>query len=185
MTLGSLAVRGCQAPLLFALLSFVLFGCGDSTEATGGSGGDPGSAELCRPQWAHYTGDCEPAGMYYWDGLECRNRTGCDCMGSDCDEGWPSEQECLDAHESCDSKGCGGWAPTRSEPCASDEYCAYQPDRTCGWADAPASCAKIPSRCPDISDPVCGCDGQSYDNPCLAAQAGTGILGWGPCNWER
>ena len=42
---------------------------------------------------------------------------------------------------------------------------------------------QIPCGCPKISSPVCGADGESYENPCLAKCAGTTVAcsGFCPC----
>ncbi|NOZ01825.1 MAG: hypothetical protein GXP54_08045 [Deltaproteobacteria bacterium] len=43
------------------------------------------------------------------------------------------------------------------------------------------SCAEIPTMCTKVYNPVCGCDGNDYDNECLAAMAGVNISHEGVC----
>ncbi len=43
------------------------------------------------------------------------------------------------------------------------------------------TCAAIPATCPTDTVPVCGCDGRTYDNQCLADQAGVSISQTGAC----
>jgi hypothetical protein len=72
--------------------------------------------------------------------------------------------------------------------CANGEYCDQT--ATCGTADpGPGRCLAMPNSCTLSGDKVCGCDGTTYDNTCLAARAGTGIAYAAACGapapcWE-
>lgn len=57
------------------------------------------------------------------------------------------------------------------------EYC----DESCTVPDAGGVCTVRPEFCTDELDPVCGCDGMDYGNPCMAAAAGVSIRSRGRC----
>ncbi|RMD83779.1 MAG: hypothetical protein D6815_05690 [Candidatus Dadabacteria bacterium] len=68
-------------------------------------------------------------------------------------------------------------APTcaSNKGCSSGEYCKF-PDGQCGGTGTCEAQPLTSKRCASMpKDPVCGCDGQTYYNPCYAAAAGVSI----------
>ncbi|MGD2109688.1 MAG: Kazal-type serine protease inhibitor domain-containing protein [Phycisphaerae bacterium] len=73
---------------------------------------------------------------------------------------------------------CGGFTGIQCDD--PDEFCKF-PTGTCNWADHFGMCTPIPQGCPDVWDPVCGCDGVTYGNECEADAVGMSIDHYGPC----
>ena len=55
------------------------------------------------------------------------------------------------------------------------------PEGFCTIADLPGECVSVPEACPEIFDPVCGCDGKTYGNDCERIRAGVQKDHDGPC----
>lgn len=64
--------------------------------------------------------------------------------------------------------------------CAAGEFCEFD-DGTCDDPDRRGVCTQIPEVCTEIFQPVCGCDGETYANPCMADAAGVSIDHDGEC----
>jgi hypothetical protein len=75
-------------------------------------------------------------------------------------------------------KACGARA---GNTCTTTEYCGYVEGQLCGAADASSTCKPRPDGCTLDVNPVCGCDGKTYANPCAAALAGVGYSKKGNC----
>lgn len=73
-------------------------------------------------------------------------------------------------------KSCGGFANVQ---CAPDEFCNFLDD-SCGGTDGTGTCMKRPNVCSD-GQPVCGCDGKTYDDQCVAQMAGVDVALMGSC----
>ena len=79
-------------------------------------------------------------------------------------------------------EACGGMMGLRCQGAETGStFCDYEPADICGAADAMGRCTIAPVACPRHYRPVCGCDGETYANACLARAARTGLAGYGAC----
>lgn len=80
-------------------------------------------------------------------------------------------------------EACGGFRGGQTD-CGKGAYCAYPIALQCGAGDQQGVCTTLPDFCPRgiRFDPMCGCDGNTYDGGCTAAAAGTSVQRVGACD---
>lgn len=66
------------------------------------------------------------------------------------------------------------------QDCSGQEFCQHQT----GECNGSGVCAPRPEVCTAVDEPVCGCNGRTYANACLAAQAGVSVAAKGICSGQ-
>jgi len=72
-------------------------------------------------------------------------------------------------------------AGPRGSECKGKQYCAGLAIGQCPSKAVHGVCTPRPSICPQVISPVCGCDGLTYSNSCIAAAAGAAVAKRGEC----
>lgn len=110
-------------------------------------------------------------GGTYWGLCWCDDA--CEEYGDCCRD---YESECKPPAQACGTRG--------AKPCPEGSYCDFPEQNECGRTDKGGSCKVIPEVCTEQYEPVCGCDGQTYDNPCYAQASGVSVESSGACEKE-
>ncbi|MFT3923773.1 MAG: Kazal-type serine protease inhibitor domain-containing protein [Myxococcales bacterium] len=102
-----------------------------------------------------------------------------DCSAQAAGQSVKAQGECGTAGNT--GKTCGGFAGLS---CEAGQFCNYEEaagGQGCGIADGTGVCTDKPKLCGKDYNPVCGCDGETYNSRCLAQLKGVSIASEGAC----
>jgi hypothetical protein len=168
-------VAPTRIPMRHSLLSLLFVGLAACTveapdSPSGEDRGSLGKADL--------VGSCEHKGNELCGGKgkgNCWCDDACVDFGDCCDD---ADDVCGIEPPAPEGNPCGGFAGL---VCDEGEFCFFTPEQTCGFADQLGECVTQPDACIKIFAPVCGCDGLTYGNACMASAAGVSVSHDGEC----
>jgi hypothetical protein len=165
-----------------SLLALSACGGGTGTEDAGSGGSDSGGGSLDAPGLdAFCMVECPPP----MTGCRYEMVPGeCSCGTLVCDDAGIGPTDDAGPTADTGSPTADAYVPPGTDAgafcvdnagCAGTEWCAAS---SCGAAGA---CMSRPMGCPRVFDPVCACNGTTYDNECLANAAGQNVASRGEC----
>lgn len=180
----------------FMVLLLALVGC-DGGGANGEQ--DGGGLDGGRPDAARLDAGSDPIdGGEDEDGGHADDGGPADGGGSEPDGGGPTDDGGFVVPDACVPPPCAappeGCMYVGSDPCScgtlvcptdcngvtcgSAEYCDFDTPFTCGGS---GTCQPRPDFCSGVVMPVCGCDGATHSNACVAHSRGTDVAADGEC----
>lgn len=138
-------------------------------------------SDECRPR-------CGPMGPYCPNGSQCDQAS---CQGMGCRHYCFPVPPVAEQSSKPEAPPTATDDPANAPPqvcglagspdCGETTFCLFEPDSGCGQRGTPGVCSPRPAQCAEVFQPVCGCDGRSYDNACVAYAAGISIQQSGEC----